>query len=115
MSKAGQTARLTAGLWVSAYMNRLRLAGIACYLAARGDATAGAVVVKLATMDGQARLYERRFDLQQDRRIWAILAEGAEGEIDATLTRARARDRDLWVIEIEDRAGRSLLDEEGLD
>ncbi|MGL5008763.1 MAG: DUF1491 family protein, partial [Paracoccaceae bacterium] len=30
------------------------------------------------------------------------------------LTRQRARDPDLWVIEVEDRAGRSLLDEDGL-
>jgi hypothetical protein len=107
--------RLTAGLWVSAYLNRLRLAGIAAYVMAKGDATAGAVVVKAATMDGLARLYERRFDLESNARVWSILAEGPEGEMDAILTRARARDRDLWVIEIEDRAGRTLLDEEGLD
>ncbi len=108
-------ARLTAGLWVSAYLNRLRLAGMAAYVMAKGDATAGAVVVKVATMDGAARLFERRFDLEQDRRIWSVLAEGGEGEIDAILTRARARDPDLWVIEIENRAGRHLLDQEGLD
>ena len=108
-------ARLTAGLWVSAYLNRLRLAGVAAYVMAKGDGTAGAVVVKVATMDGAARLFERRFDMEQDRRIWSILAEGAEGEMDAILSRARARDPDLWVIEIEDRAGRHLLDEQGLD
>jgi hypothetical protein len=107
--------RLTADLWVSAYLNRLRLAGIACYVMARGDSTAGAVVVKLATLDGQATLYERRFDLTRDTRVWSILAQGCEGEMDAIVSRARARDRDLWVIEIEDRAGRSLLGEEGLD
>ena len=108
-------ARLTAGLWVSAYLNRLRLAGMAAYVMAKGDATAGAVVVKVATMDGAARLFERRFDLEKDRRIWSVLAEGGEGDIDAILTRARARDPDLWMIEIEDRAGRHLLDQEGLD
>jgi hypothetical protein len=108
-------ANLTAGLWVSAYLNRLRLAGIPAYIIVKGDATAGAVVVKVATMDGQAILYERRFDLQHDRRVWDVLARGAEGEMDAILARARARDCDLWVIEIEDRGGRSLLDEEGLD
>jgi hypothetical protein len=106
---------LTAGLWVSAYLNRLRLAGMAAYVMAKGDATAGAVVVKVATMDGAARLFEQRFDLEQDRRIWSVLATGAEGEMDAILSRARARDPDLWVIEIEDRAGRHLLDQEGLD
>ena len=108
-------ARLTAGLWVSAYLNRLRLAGIAAYVMAKGDGTAGAVVVKVATMDGAARLFERRFDLEQHRRVWSVLATGDEGEMDILLSRARARDPDLWVIEIEDRAGRHLLGEEGLD
>jgi hypothetical protein len=103
--------RLTAGLWVSAYLNRLRLSEIAAYVMAKGDATAGAVLVKVATLDGQAVIHERRFDLERDTRIWQVLAQGTEGDIDAILTRARGRDPDLWIIEIEDRAGRSLLDD----
>lgn len=103
--------RLTAGLWVSAYLNRLRLSEIPAYVMAKGDATAGAVLVKVATLDGQAVIHERRFDLERDTRIWQVLAQGAEGDMDAILTRARGRDPDLWIIEIEDRAGRSLLDD----
>jgi len=103
--------RLTAGLWVSAYLNRLRLSEISAYVMAKGDATAGAVLVKVATLDGQAVIHERRFDLERDTRIWQVLAQGIEGDIDAILTRARGRDPDLWIIEIEDRAGRSLLDD----
>lgn len=108
------SARLAAGLWVSAYMNRLRLAGIPAYVTARGDAGAGAVLVKVATLDGQAAVYERRFDIERDARVWQVLAAEAEREIDAMLTRQRARDPDLWIIELEDRAGRSLLDQPGL-
>ena len=48
-------ARLTADLWVSAYLNRLRLANIAHYMVAKGDPTAGAVVVKLATLGPRRR------------------------------------------------------------
>jgi len=103
--------RLTAGLWVSAYLNRLRLSEIPAYVMAKGDATAGAVLVKVATLDGQAVIYERRFDLQRDARIWEILAQGPEGDLDAILSRAKGRDPDLWIIEIEDRSGRSLLDD----
>ena len=108
------TARLAAGFWVAAYLNRLRLAEIAAYVTQKGDATAGAVVVKVATLDGRARAFQRSFDLAADHRVWVVLAEGAETAVDAALTRQKTRDRDLWVIELEDKAGRTLLDEDGL-
>jgi hypothetical protein len=108
------SARLAAGVWVSAYLTRLRLAEIPAYVTAKGDATAGAVVVKVALLDGLARAYERRSDLMSGARVWILLAEGPEAEVDALLTRARSRDPDLWVIELEDRQGRTLLDEDGL-
>jgi len=106
--------RLASGVWVAAYLSRLRLAAIPAYVVQKGDATAGAVVVKVATLDGRARAFQRRFDFATDRRVWDVLAEGEEGAVDAVLARERGRDRDLWVIELEDRAGRSLLEEEGL-
>ncbi|MEO8243941.1 MAG: DUF1491 family protein [bacterium] len=106
--------RLTSGFWVAAYLNRLRLAAIPAYVTARGDATAGAVIVKVATLDGRARAWQRSFDLMADHRIWVVLADGAEAEVDAALNRQKARDRDLWVIELEDRDGRTLLEEDGL-
>jgi len=108
------SARLASGLWVSAYLTRLRLSEIAAYVTAKGDAEAGAVVVKVALLDGQARAYERRSDLMTGARAWFLLAEGPEAEVDALVSRTRARDPDLWVIELEDRQGRTLLDEEGL-
>ena len=106
--------RLASALWVAAYLARLQAAAIAVYVARRGDATAGAVVVKLATLDGQARAFVRRWDFATDTRPWAVLAEGPEAAVDAALSREGARDPDLWVIEIEDRAGRTLLDQDGL-
>ena len=106
--------RLASGVWVAAYLARLRLVAIPAFVVQKGDATAGAVVVKVATLDGQARALQRRFDFSADRRVWVVLAEGEEAAVDAVLARERARDRDLWVIEVEDRAGRSLLEEEGL-
>ncbi len=108
------TARLAAGLWVQAYLARLRLAGIPVYIAAKGDPTAGAVAVKCATLDGRAAAFQRVLDPATGRRVWATLAEGAERDVDAALARARGRDPDLWVIELEDRQGRTLLDEPGL-
>jgi hypothetical protein len=108
------TPRLASGLWVSAYLNRLRLAEIPAYVTQKGDATAGAVIVKVATLNGQARAFQRSFDLMANARIWIPLTEGPEVEVDALITRQKARDRDLWVIELEDRHGRTLLDQDGL-
>lgn len=107
--------RLTADFWVSAYLRRLGLAGIHAHLVRRGDAGAGAIAVKLATLDGRACAWQRLFDPAAGVRVWDVLAEGDEREVDATLARAVARDPDLWIIEIEDRAGRTLLDQPGLD
>lgn len=107
-------ARLTADFWVRAYLRRLELAGIPAYVTARGDATAGAVLVKLATLDGKARAFQRSFDLMTGARAWVTLTEGPEPEVDAAIARQRRTDPDLWVIEIEARDGRTLLDEEGL-
>jgi hypothetical protein len=108
------SVRLTADFWVRAYIARLQAAHIPAYVTARGDATAGAVLVKLATLDGRARLYQRSFDLMTGQRAWIVLAEGAEDEVDAVIGRQRRTDPDLWVIETESREGRTLLDEDGL-
>ena len=93
------SARLASGVWVSGYLTRLRLADIPAYVTAKGDPQAGAVVVKVALLDGTARI---------------LLAEGAETDVDVLVARTRSRDPDLWVIELEDRAGRTLLDQDGL-
>jgi Uncharacterized conserved protein len=107
-------ARLTADVWVSAYLTRLRLADIPAFVVKKGDATAGAVMVKLNTLDGQAKAFQREFNLMEDRREWVLLAEGEERAVDASLAKQRSFDPDLWIIEVEDRQGRTLLDEPGL-
>lgn len=109
------TARLASGLWVATYLARLRQAAIPAYLTRRGDDTAGAVIVKLALMDGTATAFARTWDFVSDTRRWRVLAEGSEAEVDAALAREATRDPDLWVIEVEDRQGRTLLAEDGLD
>ena len=103
-------ARLTSDFWVAAYLRRLDLAGIPAYLRARGAAEAGAVLILARRAGGDHAAYERRVDGG-----WLCAAEGAESTIEAFAARARARDPDLWVIEIDDALGRHLLEEEGLD
>lgn len=107
-------ARLASHVWVGAYLRRLQGLGIPAYVIARGDAVAGAVLVKLALMDGTARAYTRRFDLESDARVWDVLVEGPECDVDSAITRQRNFDPDLWVLEVEDARGRHLLDTDGL-
>lgn len=107
--------RLAAGIWVAAYLARLGQQAIPAYVARRGDATAGAVIVKVATMDGRATLYQRSVDLMMGARAWIVLTEGEEVAVDAAASRQAGFDPDLWIVEVEDRQGRHLLDEPGLD
>ncbi|MEM7506242.1 MAG: DUF1491 family protein [Pseudomonadota bacterium] len=105
--------RLAAGMWVSAYLARLNAEGIFAHVAHHGDDQAGAIAVKLATMDGQAVLFARAYDAE-GARIWDELHRGSETETDAMVAKQRGYDPDLWVIEVEDPKGRHMLDEPGL-
>ncbi len=111
----GEAMRLTARFWVDAYLARLRLLEIPAFVVSHGDDTAGAVLVKLNTLDGQAVAFERSFDLMSGERTWVELARGAEHEVDAAVGRQRGHDPDLWVIEVEDRQGRHMLEAPGLE
>ncbi|MBY6048628.1 DUF1491 family protein [Vannielia litorea] len=105
--------RLTSGFWVQAYLTRLRLADIPAFVVAKGDETAGNILIKQSPLDGTARAFQRIMAMDGSR-PWDVLAEGPEAEVDAALRDQRRFDPDLWVIEVEDREGRHLLDEEGL-
>lgn len=107
--------RLTARFWVDAYLARLAVFDIPAFVVAHGDDTGGAVLVKLATLDGQAVVFQRSFDLMSGARQWVELSKGAERDVDEAISRQRGFDPDLWVIEVEDRQGRHLLDQEGLE
>lgn len=107
-------ARLTSRFWVDAYLARLRFQDIPAFVVAHGDDTGGAVLVKLSTLDGRAKVFQRSFDLMSGERRWIELNSGPEAEVDEAIARQRGFDPDIWVIEVEDRQGRHLLDEEGL-
>ena len=107
--------KLTADIWVSAYLTRLRLSEIPAFVVQKGDATAGAVLIKLNTLDGQACCYQRSFDLMTGDRKWVVLVDGAERDVDSSVAKQCSFDPDLWVIEVEDKQGRHLLDEPGLE
>ncbi len=108
-------SRLTTEIWIAAYLTRLRLASIPAFITRKGDKTAGAVLVKLNRLDGSATCFQRSFDLMSGERRWIVLAEGPEQKVDASIAKQQGFDPDLWTIEVEDKDGRHLLDEPGLD
>lgn len=106
--------RLKASFWVSAYRKRLEMNDISCFVVRHGDDSAGAVLIKLNTLDGKACVYQRSFDLMTGERSWVVLTEGEEPLCDQAIARQSSFDPDLWVLEVEDRQGRHMLDQDGL-
>jgi len=106
--------RLKTTIWVAALIRRAELSGASAFVARKGEPDAGAVIVKIALLNGTARVWSSSYGRDGGRR-W-VRATGAEvvpdGDAEAYVARARSRDADLWVIEIEDRAGRDFLTEE---
>ena len=108
------TARLTTDFWISAYRRRLQLFEIPAFVTNKGDAVAGAILIKLNTLDVMAKLFHRAFD-ENFNRQWTLFLEGTEIEINETIIEQIKFDSDLWVLEVEDRNGRHLLDDKSLN
>lgn len=107
------TARLAAGIWVSAHIRRCEIEGAAAFVARKGAEESGAVLLKIARLDGTAQALTRA-TLGDGRSGWTWLVgpePAPETEVDARLRRQAEFDPDLWVLEIEDRQGRHFLDE----
>ena len=104
--------RLATEFWVHAYIKRLELQNIPAYVVSHGDNTAGAVLVKVATLDGQAWLMHRSYDLQSGDLSWTELSSGPERDVDKFIAKQRSYDPDLWVIEVESSSGKHLLEQD---
>ena len=106
-------ARISTDFWVGAYLRRLGIAGIPAFVVARGNSEAGSVLVRSNTLDGKSRIYQKSFDMMREREVWVLMDEGANPAMDEMLERQRGRDADLWIVEVEDREGRTFLEGEG--
>ena len=77
-----------------------------------GDPDAGSVLVKLNRFESGCVVYSQTYD-GNGRRAW-IPATGDEpvdeGVADAYVARTVTFDPDIWVLEVEDRAGRLPFD-----
>lgn len=105
--------RLKAELWVKAHIRRCMVHNIPAVVVRRGDDTAGTVLIKLNRFEGGCTVYAPAYG-QDGARIWTRATGETpvpEAEADACIARQAGYDPDIWVLEIEDREGRHLLDE----
>jgi hypothetical protein len=103
---------LSSDLWVAALIRRAEQQGAYATVARKGDARAGAVLVKaIDRRAGVARLYAEAFGREGERMWMEPVNSTDEAELDAYLGRAARIDPDLWVVEIEDLQGRHFLTE----
>ena len=109
--------RLRSDLWVSAYLRRCAVEGVVAVLRRRGAAEAGAIFVKVDRLDSTGTLYGAAPSADElprgVDRLFARLHVSETlpaADIEARLARQRGFDPDIWIVEVEDRAGRCFLD-----
>lgn len=106
--------RVKTSIWAAALIRRAEVNGASAFVAKKGDPESGAVLVKVSLLNGTARVWSSAYGRDGQRR-W-LCATGADPVPDAAaedyIARAAKRDADIWVVEVEDRAGRDFLTEE---
>ena len=110
--KAMSNSELRSDIWVQALLRTVQSQGAAGFVVRRGDDTAGAVLVKVALLNGTARLLVPARDGAGERLYLDLTGKTAgpdEPSIDAYLSKRASQDQDVWIVEIEDKLGRSFL------
>ena len=109
--------RLRSDIWVAAYLRRVAVEGATAVLRRRGAAEAGAIWIKIDCLDGRAALYgpapQSESGERGVERLWQRAHQPewlAPEEIERRIAREIGFDSDLWLVEVEDRGGRSWLD-----
>jgi len=103
---------LSTDIWVAALIRRAELDGAFAMVLRKGDARAGAVLVKVLNRpEGTAKLYAEATRLDGERVWMQPQPSQLEPDLDAYVERAIRVDPDLWVVEIDDRQARHFLTE----
>jgi hypothetical protein len=107
------TPRLKAGIFVRALIRRAEVQGASAFIVRKGNEEAGAVILRLSRLDGTA-LVLNQVRKGDGKLVWArpLNDWGPENKAAEWCARQITFDPDLWVVEIEDRAGRAFVDEE---
>ena len=104
--------RLKSGIWMKALIRRCDLSAVPVAVLARGDADAGAILLKFNSgAAGCSVLTQAR---GRDGELLWMRATGpapvAEADADAYIARQRQRDPDIWVAEIESGSAETVID-----
>lgn len=111
--------RVTSAFFVAALLRRANDAGAFAVVRRRGAEEAGAVHVVVDDRSGLVSLYapavaglgRDEAPSGGDARRFTLALRGTEAEANARLGSEARFDPDFWVVEIEDRDGRSFLDD----
>ena len=102
---------------MAAYLRRCQTDGVFGAVRRRGAEEAGAVFVKVATLDGKAMLYVPApqtvyNDSRPIERYFMPISPEAlpEQAVEERIAKEIRFDPDAWIVETEDRAGRHFLD-----
>jgi hypothetical protein len=107
--------RLKSEIWIRAYLRVCQADNVPAVIVQRGDAAAGAIFICVDRLDGTVDLSGPApagfAGGETDRRWVNCLGPQPVPQEDANryLLRQREFDPDLWIVEIEDRAGRHFL------
>ena len=97
--------RLDTHYWLTAFLRRCTIENIPAQVRFSGDRSRGSILLKVVHVpSGKCRLLVEVLDANGDA-AWMIAGTDgcAEPDADSYIERARRRDPDLWVVEIEDR------------
>lgn len=104
--------RIKAGIFVRALIRRAEVEGASAYVVRKGAEEAGAILLKISRLDGTCVV------LTQARRgegelVWVKpLGDSTDDARTSAYFEKQVRfDPDLWIIDIEDRQGRTFVDE----
>lgn len=97
--------RIPTHLWVESKVRELGARGVGVYVAQRGEKMGGLVLLKLSDMSGSCKLLTQQRDLDGVLGWGDALGEEVlkESKADDYIGRAKDRDPDLWVLEVEGR------------
>jgi hypothetical protein len=106
--------RLRSDFFAAALIRRCGVENVAAVMRRRGSAEAGSIFVKVDHLDGTADLYgpapqSMIEDSSGERAFTRLMAGDCIPDVEERIRREMKFDSDLWLIEIEDRQGRSFL------